>query len=240
MPHPASSASYQIHHYPATLIDTRAQGRPGRLTLRPVLPQDEPLLGALVARLSPEARRNRFHGAVKLSPSRLKLMTCVDYRSHLAVVISTFVDGVESLVADARYVVQADGLAAEFALMVDEAWQRQGIGTWALCSLHRAAAQAGVQHLHGDVLEGNAPMLALVQRCGYAISPTGDEAGVLCARLNVESGGEHEDTPTPAPTRRGLQRWWPRHWPGALPAAAWAAACTFTHAQNHPHPETTP
>jgi len=220
MLHPAPSANYQIHHYPATLIETRAPGGPSRLTLRPVLPQDEPLLGALVARLSPQARRNRFHGGVKLSPSRLKQMSCVDYRSHLAVVISTCVDGVESLVADARYVVQGDGLAAEFALMVDDAWQRQGIGAWALRSLHRAAAQAGVPVLHGDVLAGNAPMLGLVQRCGYTLSPAGDDSGVLRARRWLDSGTEHGYTPAPVSARTGLLRWWPRLKPGPAPAAA--------------------
>ncbi len=223
---PAPSASYQIHHYPAALIATRVLGRlgsPGRLTLRPVLPQDEPLLGALMARLSPAARRNRFHGAVQLSSARLQQMACVDYRSHLAVVISTFVDGVERLVADARYVVQADGLAAEFALMVDEAWQCQGLGAWGLRSLQRAAAQAGVRQLRGDVLEGNASMLRLVQRCGYALSPTGDEAGVLCAQrhLTPPTNPDRDDDdqpPAPAPTRRSLLRWWPR--PTAAPATA--------------------
>ena len=215
MTQPSASTGYQIHHYPATLIEMRAMGSPGspgRLTLRPILPQDQPLLGALVERLSPAARRNRFHGAVKLSPTLLRYMTCVDYRSHLAVVISTLVDGVESLVADARYVVQADGRAAEFALMVDDAWQRQGIGSWALRSLHRAAVQAGVVHLHGDVLEENTPMLGLVQRCGYALNPADREAGVLRVARQLGPGAEPEGTPTPTPTppRRGLLRWWPQ------------------------------
>lgn len=209
----APSASYQIHHYPATLIDTRALGSPGRLTLRPVLPQDQPLLGALVERLSPTARRNRFHGVVKLSSTHLRQMTCVDYRSHLAVVISTLVDGVERLVADARYVVEADGRAAEFALMVDDAWQRRGIGAWALRSLHRAAAQAGVLHLHGDVLEDNAPMLGLLQRCGYALNPADCEAGVL--RVGRELGPGTAPDDTPSPPRRGLFRWWPQRQPAS-------------------------
>ncbi len=218
MPQTTTGASYQIHHYPATLIDTRALAGPGRLTLRPVLPQDAPLLGALVNRLSAAARRNRFHGVVKLSPASLAYMACVDYRNHLAVVISTLVDGIESLVADARYVVQADGLAAEFALMVDDAWQHQGIGTWALRSLQRAAAQAGVRQLHGDVLAANAPMLDLAQRCGYARCPASDEAGVLRIQRHLGPDTEPEDTPTPI--RRSLLRWWPRRRPEAALAVA--------------------
>ena len=78
MPQTAPSASYQIHHYPATLIDMRALVSSSRRTLRPVLPQDQPLLGALVAGLSPAALRNRFHGGVRLSRTRLQQMACVD------------------------------------------------------------------------------------------------------------------------------------------------------------------
>lgn len=218
MPQPAQSASYQICHYPATLIDTRAQAGIGRLTLRPVLPQDSPLLGALVNRLSAAARRNRFHGVVKLSPASLAYMACVDYRSHLALVISTLVDGVESLVADARYVVQADGLSAEFALMVDDAWQHQGMGTWALRSLQRAAAQAGVRQLHGDVMEANTPMLDLAQRCGYASGPASDGAGVL--RIQRLLGADTENRDLPAAARRHRLRWWPWRRPEAALATA--------------------
>lgn len=218
MPQPAPTASYQIHHYPATLIDTRALVGIGRLTLRPVLPQDAPLLGALVNRLSAAARRNRFHGVVKLSPASLAYMACVDYRSHLALVISTLVDGVESLVADARYVVQADGLAAEFALMVDDAWQHQGMGTWALRSLQQAAAQAGVRQLHGGVMEANTPMLDLAQRCGFARCPAGDDAGVLCIQRML--GPDTERAGTPMPARRRLLRWWPQRRPEAALAIA--------------------
>ena len=213
MPQPVPSASYQICHYPATLIDTRTLAGMGRLTLRPVLPQDAPLLGALVNRLSAAARRNRFHGVVKLSPASLAYMACVDYRSRLAVVISTLVGGVESLVADARYVVQTDGLAAEFALMVDDAWQHQGMGTWALRSLQRAAAQAGVRQLQGDVMEANTPMLDLAQRCGYARCPVNDETGVLRIQRLLRPDAGHEDTPMPA--RRRLLHWWPQRRPEA-------------------------
>ena len=127
---------YQIHRYPATLIDTRSGADGRRFTLRPVLPQDDLLLAELVAGLSPAARRNRFFGAVNLSLARLHQMACVDYQQQLGLVITTQVGGSERLVADARYCVEAGGGdGAEFALMVDERWQRQGLGQWALQAL---------------------------------------------------------------------------------------------------------
>ena len=83
--------------------------------------------------------------------------------------------GRQTLVADARYVVDATRRGAEFALMVAGAWQRRGIGERAVAALQRAAAAAGLRWLYGSVLADNAPMLALMRHCGF-----------LCTRSRVD------------------------------------------------------
>lgn len=196
------AAPYQIHHYPATLIEQRTLKRRQSLTLRPVLPQDAPLLGDLVARLSPAARRNRFHGAIKLSTGHLHAMSHVDYHRQLALVVTTVVDGLEHIIADARYVAQAGvAEAAEFALMVDEHWQRRGIARWALHALQKAATRAGLRSLHGGVLAGNTPMLALMQHCGYETAPHPEEEGLLQARCRLDA------PPSQPPAWHGRLAW---------------------------------
>ncbi len=211
---PAPEPGYRIHHYPATLIDTRVSGDTGRLTLRPVLPQDHLLLAGLVAGLSPRARRNRFHGAVNLSFTRLQQMSCVDYQRQMALVVTAFVDGAERLIADARYVVESDRQGAEFALMVDERWQRHGIGAWALRALEHAATLAGLQRLHGEVLEDNAPMLGLMQRCTYALSADPEDSRLVRAQRRL---GQTTQVPTRACA--GVLSWLARGLRGGAPAA---------------------
>jgi len=185
-PHDApTSPLYRIHHYPAGLIETRALGSLGLLTLRPVLPQDDRLLASLVASLSPQARRFRFHGHGALSSSQVQQMCGVDYREQLALVITTQQDGIEWMLADARYSVDADGEGAEFALLVDEAWQGHGLGRWAMAALQRAADAAGLQWLHGQVLQANTPMRALMRRCGFALSPDAEDEQVLHAQRRL-------------------------------------------------------
>lgn len=198
----APTPRYQIHPYPATLIDSR-RGRDGvALTLRPVLPQDELLLAELVQGLSPAARRNRFHGAVRLSRAHLRAMSQIDYAQQLGLVVSTQAAGAERVIADARYCVGADQASAEFALMVDERWQRHGVGRWALLALVGAARQAGLQWLQGEVLIDNTPMLALLQACGFALSPHPDDARLVLAQRRL--GPPAKALPAPAP---GLLRW---------------------------------
>lgn len=205
---------YQIHHYPASLIDSR-RGRDGvALTLRPVLPQDDGLLAELVQGLSPSARRNRFHGAVRLSRAHLQAMSQIDYAQQLGLVVSTQWAGAERVIADARYCMHADQASAEFALMVDERWQRHGVGRWALLALVGAAQQAGLRWLQGEVLIDNAPMLALVRACGFALSPHPDDERLVLAQRRL--GQPAKAMPA---SLSGLPQWVQRALAGRRPAA---------------------
>lgn len=193
--------------YPTTLIDARWLSGPRRLLLRPVLPQDAHLLSALVLAQSAQARRNRFHSTVKPSTALCQQMSQVDYRQHLALVVCSMAGGVEQVVADARYSVAANGLSAELALMVDERWQRQGIGRWALLALQQAAANAGLTWLEGEVLQGNDAMLGLAQRCGFACTPGSQDERVVRVRRHVaaphaNAAGTKAAHPPPRPLQR--------------------------------------
>lgn len=154
-----------------------------RITLRPILPQDGPLLGAMIAGLSPASKRNRCHGAVnEFSAARLHQMTYVDHKCHVAFVI-TASDGElqERVIADARYVVDGQGTSdsAEFAIVVDDQWVRQGLGERCMNALMTRAANDGLRWLHGDVLAQNRPMLALMKRCHFFCTPDRHNGDVI-------------------------------------------------------------
>ena len=200
-------------HDPIPLIETRVRHRARPLTLRPILPQDADLLARLMDGLAPTTRRNRFHGAVKLSPSHLRRMSTIDYRHQLAVVVSTVVEGSEQLIADARYVVEPDGHGAEFALVVADRWQGQGVGTWAMQTLQRSATNAGLQWLHGDVLHDNLPMLGLMQRCGFALSPDAEDLSVVKAQRRLGAQAASQSVVT-----HGVRAWLRRAWPTQVQA----------------------
>jgi len=145
-------------------------------TLRPIKTTDAPELDALIRGLSQDDRRRRFHGAISgVTPERLQGMVDVDRGIELALVVLAEEAGRQTLVADARYVVDATRRGAEFALMVAGAWQRRGIGERAIAALQRAAATDGLRWLYGSVLADNAPMLALMRHCGF-----------LCTRSRVD------------------------------------------------------
>lgn len=193
-------------HYPTALIDTRWAAGGRRLLLRPVLPQDESLLAALVLAQSPAARRNRFHGAVRPSAGLCRQMAQVDHHRHLALVVSTVEHGQEQLLADARYCVADDGRSAEFALLVDERWQRHGVGAWALRALQQAAAGAGLAWLEGDVLQDNQAMLGLARRCGFACAPDPQDERLVRVQRRLAPADAHPLPPAAPSLLRRLLR----------------------------------
>jgi acetyltransferase len=163
----AEAATALPLHYPAQLIETRCLAGGKNLVLRPVLPQDEARLAAMLQAQSADALRRRFHGAVRPSACWCRRMSRVDYRQQLALVVCAWASPEEHVVGEARYSLLDDALSADCAMMVDSRWQRRGLGRWMLGALLHAAADAGLQALTCEVLIDNQPMLTLAQRCGF-------------------------------------------------------------------------
>jgi GNAT superfamily N-acetyltransferase len=200
----------------ATLSDPRLLTRIGILTLRPIQPQDGDRLATLLNGLAPASRRNRFHGAAIPGAAQVQAMTQPDPRRQPAWVVSAHMDGTEQLIADARYCVADDGLAAEFALVVGEPWQRLGVGAWAMHSLQRMATAAGLQWLEGDVLRSNLPMLGLMQRCGFALCPDPEDDQIVKVQRRL---GFAPVRSLPR-ARSGLRAWLQQAWPAVATAAS--------------------
>ena len=63
----------------------------------------------------------------------------------------------------------ADGKTGEFAVLVGDAWQGQGIGSNLLEKCLSIAEKQGFESLHGIVLSENRNMLALGKKLGFEI-----------------------------------------------------------------------
>lgn len=139
-----------------------------RVVLHPLRSVDASAEQDFVRALSAESRYLRFHvGLRELPPSLLRQLTEVDQAHHVAIVAHATEGGQPPIVvADARYVLSDDAHEAEFAVVVADDWQRQGLARLMLESLMRHARARGVHRLVGDVLSDNLPMLTLVRQAG--------------------------------------------------------------------------
>jgi len=172
--------TYQIHRYPAELIDVVRLTGGNRVVVRPVLPQDEDLTKAFFRDLSAPARYDRSMTSMRELPAELsRRFTQIDYTDHLALVAEVFVDGRETVIAEARYVRGADPTVAEFAVSVAEAWQGNKLASLLLGKLACRAAAAGVRRMVGETLATNARMISLARKAGFTIAPSPDVRGLM-------------------------------------------------------------
>src|SRR5512134_283902 len=120
--------SYTLEHYPTRWIDVWHLPGRGRVTVRPVLPQDAELEQAMVRALSPASRYQRFFAPIRELPEGwLQRLTQIDYHLQQAFIVETFVGDQPLAVAEARYVVDTSGEECEFAVVVADAWQHLGL-----------------------------------------------------------------------------------------------------------------
>jgi acetyltransferase len=158
-----------IHPYP-NQYTAPFRLRDGREVLvRPIRPEDEPLIVALHAGHSEHTLRMRFFGLVKtLSRDTLIRLCHLDYDREMALT-AVLREGSESrLLGVARYYLHPDAGAAEFAVVVSDAYQRQGLGRHLMQRLIGIARERGVQRLVGQVLTENRPMLRLLRSLGFS------------------------------------------------------------------------
>lgn len=154
--------------YPVELENEIALAGGVRLPVRPIRPDDAPLLTRFFHGLSDRSRYQRFMQHLQtLPPGLLERFTNVDYERALALVV---LDPEErELIAVGRYAPTNDDANAEFALTVADAWQAKGIGRILLGRLCDLARRAGYKALYGRVLDGNKEMLDLAARLGFAL-----------------------------------------------------------------------
>ena len=86
--------------------------------------------------------------------------------------------GTRKILGVSRFYLTPETGEAEFALVVGDSHQRQGLGRHLLTRLVEIAKERGVKKLVGQVLRENGPMLALTGSLGFS-SPRAVEDDVV-------------------------------------------------------------
>lgn len=158
----------------------------GRVVVRLLRESDRDMLAQGIAQLSEESRYRRFLSATTtLTDEALSYLTHTDNENHLALVaVLPGPDHTEAQgIGVARFVRTAPGSSsAEAAVTVIDAHHGRGIGRVLLAALTLAASERGVTHFQAEILESNAPILALLQAIGASRAASG-EAGVVRVEL---------------------------------------------------------
>jgi len=158
-----------------------ADGRP--VTLRAIKPEDEPMWRELLASCSRESLWARFQFMFKTDTHEAAIRFCfVDYDRELTVVAEAHVDGRPRLVGVARLVTDVETSRAEYAVLVGEAWQGQGLGNLLTDYCVRNVDRGRVHEIYGVTGRTNTRMIRVFKRFGFELGPASDPTLLLAVK----------------------------------------------------------
>ncbi len=141
-----------------------------RLEIRAQQPADQAAMLEVFGRMSAQSRYTRFFAPKPgLSEKEIAHFMNVDFVNHVALVALAEDAGRRRIVGAGRYIVSQPG-TAELAFAVDDAQQGRGIASALIRHLTAIARAAGLDGLHAEVLDANAPMLKVFEKSGLAMS----------------------------------------------------------------------
>ena len=153
-----------------------------RVRLRLTRPTDAALVRACLEGLSAETREGRLLPPTEVDAETVRRFTFYDPRERLVLAATTLVDGGERVVGLADAAFLATGLA-EIGVVVDDDMQGRGLGKVLSEAVASVALQRGATRLKTEMLDGNAPMLHLLERLGRTIRTVEDGRAVAYTRL---------------------------------------------------------
>ena len=143
----------------------------GELFIRPIRPEDAPLLVQLFDSLSPQSVYFRFFSPLKTLPHRmLARFTQIDYDREIALVALLEPEPNDKMLGVARVITYVHNRKhAEFSVIVGDLWQGKGIGAELLKRCLLISKERGIEKVNGIVLSENIQMLALGRKLGFSV-----------------------------------------------------------------------
>jgi GNAT superfamily N-acetyltransferase len=166
-------------------------GQPGAaqatVTIRRAAQTDRAALAEMFARCTAQTRYRRFQGHVDILPARYLTEALSGGADHLGLVaVAAAGSWYGSIVALASRRTVAPGVA-DLGLLVEDGWQRLGIGAALLCEIACHARRDGIGMLTAQVLAEQSWIVRLLAQYGDYESAT--THGVLDVTVRLSADG---------------------------------------------------
>lgn len=164
-----------IRPYPTQYVRpwTLRNGTP--VTLRPIRPEDEPLMVTFHETLSARSVYLRWLHMLNLSRrvahEEMIRMCFIDYDREMALVADydNPQTGQHEIIGVGSLIKEQSTKSAEIALLVTDQFQRQGLGTELLRQLIQVGRDEQLQRLIGDILAENQGMVEICKKLGFRL-----------------------------------------------------------------------
>ncbi len=155
------------------------------VVIRPIKPEDEPLMVKFHETLSEESVYHRYFSALKLSQrvahERLTRICFNDYDREIALVSELKVaKGEERKILGVGRLSKLRGVnEAEFAVLISDDWQGQGLGSELLKQLVQIGRDEKLDRLSGQILLDNHAMQHICRNIGFKVELDSAGGGYL-------------------------------------------------------------
>ena len=166
-----------IRPYPRQYVGPHVMRSGEEVTVRPIRPEDEPKLEDFHERLSERSVYLRYASLMKMEQrvahERLSRICFIDYDREMALVAETHD---EEIIGVGRLKQQPSRNEAEFALLVIDDYQGEGIGTELLKRLVQVGRDEDLDRITADILLQNRAMQHVCEKLGFEIIRSDDPA----------------------------------------------------------------
>ena len=160
----------------------RIEGVGRAVSIRRIEAADLPALRNFVSHLSRETGYKRLLSGRTPTEEELQRWCSIDPLREEAIVAITRTGNEDTLAGVARY-VQESADAADFAIVLADAWQGLGLGKLLMSALVASAKERGLHRLTGITLSSNLGMLSLARGLGFTTTRLPD---AFTTRLSLQ------------------------------------------------------
>ncbi len=176
-----------IKPYPVQYVGSWALRDGTPVTIRPIRPEDEPLLVEFHRTLSEQTVYQRYFHLIPLSEriahERLTRIAFVNYEREMALVAEVRDAALKPhIIGVGRLIKLRGGEEAEFAILISDEYQHHGLGRELLRRLVEIGRQEGVKRIVAEILPDNIGMIRVSEQVGFTCKYHPDE-GVVKAEL---------------------------------------------------------
>lgn len=162
-----------IRPYPTEYVITQNIGGV-EVTIRPIRPEDEPLMVKFHKTLSDRSVHLRYFGLVSLEKrimhERLRRVCFIDYDREIALVADLKNrDGNHQILGVGRLIKEHGTNEAEFAVLISDPWQGKGFGSELLKLLVQIGRKEGLRRITGHISPENTTMKSVSEQVGFSL-----------------------------------------------------------------------
>ena len=164
-----------ITPYPTRYVTPWRLSDGTEVILRPIRPEDEPMIGDFLRTVSEETLRQRyFVNHLDISHELLVRFVNNDYDREIAIVAELSQGKKKRIIGVGRLMGEADRGRSEFAVIVHDDYQGRGLGFKLTDTIIGIAQEKGLKEISGYIDAKNRRMLRVVAELGFIAEETVD------------------------------------------------------------------